>query len=739
MSEEDKTRKGQTPGKKSWGKPEGQSEGLQPPQDSQEPMGVDGEDEELLDLDASRWESEHPVGLSSHEETTESIVLDALFSQDITDSGSFDIRGEIWKTTFGRMLQALPIGALLVDDALSITAANEACRTISADYEDILGSQLCDLYATEFGKQRARSVSQAVLKDRKPRVLFGMLDICGKKVWGRATLRSIRIMSDRFILVLLENLTVETEQLILNQKQHKALQKEIAERKHSEEALKCSETRFRQIYDKAPLMMLSLDRDGTIRSANAKCVQSLGYSQEELLGQKIHLLLSEESKVAFPLSFRTLWTTGEIRDCSSRYLTKDRKQIEALIDGVIVEDSAWGPVSLLTVRDVTHEWLLEKQLREAQKMQALGTLAGGVAHDFNNLLQIIFGYAELVMMRLKKDSPNYQGLRTIRETARRGSELVKQVLAFSRRVESNPRPFDLNHEVVKSSQLLERTIPKMISIQVNLDESLHTIFADPIQVEQIVLNLAVNAKDAMPDGGTLTLETRNVSFDKSYCRQNPEVQPGDYVCLRISDTGHGMEREVMEHIFEPFFSTKKPGEGTGLGLSTVFGLVKIHGGHISCDSEPGRGTVMQVYFPAIEQQVGWSVDTTIEMPAFGTETILLIDDEEFVRTWGKDLLTHAGYTVVDATNGREGLQIYRQKQDEISLVILDLIMPEMGGKQCLEELLRLDPNLKAVIASGFPIDRKSRESLAKQAKAIISKPFQANELLRVVRRVIDRD
>jgi CheY-like chemotaxis protein len=343
------------------------------------------------------------------------------------------------------------------------------------------------------------------------------------------------------------------------------------------------------------------------------------------------------------------------------------------------------------------------------------------------------------MMRLKKESPNYRGLRTIRETARRGSELVKQVLTFSRRVESNPRPFDLNHEVLKSSQLLERTIPKMIGIHVKLEESLHTIYADPIQIEQIVLNLAVNAKDAMPDGGRLTIETRNVTIDEPYCRKYPEVQPGDYACLSISDTGHGMESEVLEHVFEPFFSTKKPGEGTGLGLSTVFGLVKIHGGHITCESEPGKGTVIEIYFPAIEQEVGWTVDATNEMPAFGTETILLIDDEEFVRTWGKELLSHAGYTVVDAADGRGGLQVYKEKKEEISLVVLDLIMPEMGGKQCLEELLRFDPNLKAIIASGFPIDRKSREDLEKHSKAIIAKPFHAHELLRVVRRVIDSD
>jgi two-component system cell cycle sensor histidine kinase/response regulator CckA len=370
-------------------------------------------------------------------------------------------------------------------------------------------------------------------------------------------------------------------------------------------------------------------------------------------------------------------------------------------------------------------------------MEALGTLAGGVAHDFNNLLQIIFGYADLIMMRVDRKSANYRGIRAIREAARRGSDLVKQVLTFSRRVETNPRPLDLNHEVKKASQLLGRTIPKMINIELTLAEDLKTIYADPVQIEQIILNLAVNAKDAMPEGGKLTLATESISLDEKYCRKCPEINPGEYVCLRISDTGHGMAPEILDHIFEPFFTTKKPGEGTGLGLSTVFGLVKMHSGHISCHSKLQTGTVFRIYFPAIEQRVPWDVEATSEMPPFGTETVLLIDDEEMVRNWGKELLTHAGYTVLSASNGREGLELYRQRKSEISLVILDLIMPQMGGKQCLDALLQVDPDLKAIVASGFPIDQKTKELLDEHAKGVITKPFHAKELLRLVRLVLD--
>ncbi|MFH1115052.1 MAG: ATP-binding protein, partial [Pseudomonadota bacterium] len=731
MADEKRTKHG-TSGTESAEAKQGADRGGSPPEGSIGPGHVGQVENDPTFLD----DSDLPVCLPADGPSTETIDLNTLFKKDITDSGSFDIRGEIWKTTFGRVIQALPIVALLVDEGLSVTAANEACRGISPGYGDILGKPFVGLYPTGSEKSKARSVIQSVFADRRPRVFFGMLAISGKMIWGRATLRSIRIMSERFVLVLIENLTRETEQLILNEKHQEALRKEIAERKLSEEALKCSEARFRRLYDGAPLMMLSLDRDGTIRSVNAKCLQDLGYSPGELADRNVSVLLNDGNRETFLHTLNRLWNTGEIRDCPAGCLKKNCVPMEALIDGVTVEDPAWGAVGLLTVRDVTNELLLEKQLRESQKMEALGTLAGGVAHDFNNLLQIIHGYAELVMMKLKKESPGYQGLRTIRDTARRGSDLVKQILAFSRKVESNFRPLDLNHEVLKSSRLLERTVPKMIGIRLNLEESLHTVSADPVQIEQIVLNLAVNAKDAMPEGGRLTIETGNVSFDQTHCSRSPEMRPGDYVCLAVSDTGHGMERDVLAHIFEPFFTTKRPGDGTGLGLSTVFGLVKIHGGHITCESAPGKGTDIRIYLPAIGLQVGRRLEATGEMPAFGTETILFVDDEGLVRAWAKEILAGAGYTVVEAANGRDALQVYSERCDEVSLVILDLVMPEMGGKHCLQELRRINPNVKAIVSSGYPMDRGTAEFLQQHAKATIAKPFQAKELFGMVRRVI---
>ena len=241
----------------------------------------------------------------------------------------------------------------------------------------------------------------------------------------------------------------------------------------------------------------------------------------------------------------------------------------------------------------------------------------------------------------------------------------------------------------------------MIAIELHLADNLRSISADPTQIEQILLNLAVNAAHAMPEGGKLTFETQNVKLDEEYCRTHLETKPGEYVLLTVSDTGHGMEKEILDRIFEPFFTTKDRGEGTGLGLSMVFGIVKSHDGHITCHSKPGAGTVFKLYFPAAEMEIAWDPEITMKMPSFGTETILLVDDEKSIRDLGKEVLTSVGYKVLTASTGREALDMYTKARDEISLVILDLIMPEMGGKQCLEELLKIDPGVKVLISSGF--------------------------------------
>jgi CheY-like chemotaxis protein len=311
------------------------------------------------------------------------------------------------------------------------------------------------------------------------------------------------------------------------------------------------------------------------------------------------------------------------------------------------------------------------------------------------------------------------------------------LLTFSRKTETKPLDLDLNQRIRQTQKFLERTIQKMIDIEMVLADDLADIHADPTQVDQVLMNLAVNARDAMPEGGKLVIETANVILHEDYTRLHVEAKPGSYVLLSVSDTGSGMDKETLEHIFEPFYTTKGSGEGTGLGLAMVFGIVKQHHGFIKCYSEVGHGTTFRIYLPAIISETHLDQPVVTAMPQGGTETILLVDDEELIRDLGKRILRKAGYTVLTAYNGKEALDLYRSNKGTISLVILDLIMPEMGGKQCLEELLRIDPQVKTLIASGFAANRQTTEALERGARGFVDKPYNMNQVLQVVRELLD--
>jgi CheY-like chemotaxis protein len=374
-------------------------------------------------------------------------------------------------------------------------------------------------------------------------------------------------------------------------------------------------------------------------------------------------------------------------------------------------------------------------------MEAVGTLAGGIAHDFNNLLQAIQGYSDLLLLDKNKDDPGYRELQEIRRAGQRASELTQQLLTFSQKVESRLRPVNLNHEVTEVENLLKRTIPKMIRIELHLADTLGTINADPAQIEQVIMNLGVNARDAMPEGGTLIIETQDTTLDEQYCSTHLGAIPGDYVLLTISDTGHGMDNETLEHIFEPFYTTKETGKGTGLGLAMVYGIVKGHHGYITYCSEPGEGTTFKIYLPVIRPE-GKAQNAEHEDNGViirGTETVLLVDDEEPIRELGKDTLARFGYTVIMAPDGESALELYREKNKEIDLIILDLIMPGMGGRKCLERLLKINPQARVLIASGYSVNGPTKEALAAGARGFISKPYDLTQMLKAVREALDKE
>ena len=382
---------------------------------------------------------------------------------------------------------------------------------------------------------------------------------------------------------------------------------------------------------------------------------------------------------------------------------------------------------------------LQAQLIQAQKMEAIGTLAGGIAHDFNNSLQAISSYIQLMKFEKSRDSQDSNYLNKILNILKNSNNLTKQLLTVSRKIESNLKPTDLNDQILQVQTLLERTIPKMIRIELDLGQDLKTIHADSGQIEQILLNLALNASHAMPDGGTITIQTRNFVLDEDVRTTYWGADRGEYVLLKIADTGHGIEKEVQHRMFEPFFTTKAPGQGTGLGLSMVYGIVKNHHGHIECDSEPGAGSRFNIYFPAVKSDNVQQdkVSTQKEKIPTGNETILLVEDDESISDGAQRMLQYFGYMVTTATNAEKAIEIYLTEQKDIDLVILALNMSGMGGRKCLERLLEIQPELKAIVTSGYSSAAILADIPKSGTVVCVEKPYQLEELLRIIRQVLD--
>jgi CheY-like chemotaxis protein len=363
-----------------------------------------------------------------------------------------------------------------------------------------------------------------------------------------------------------------------------------------------------------------------------------------------------------------------------------------------------------------------------------------VAHDFNNLLQAISGYTQLLIMNKPADHPDVDMLNAIEKAAGRAGSLTQQLLAFSRRVESRLQPTNLNTLIRLVKKILDRTLPKMIHIRLELAENLSEIAADDVQIEQVLMNLALNARQAMPDGGQLTFTTQNVFIDHAGCAVHPQLTTGEFVHLSVTDTGSGMDDKIRQHVFEPFYSTRGVGEGSGLGLSMVYGIVKNHGGSIECTSNEGCGTEFNLYFPVPAADTSTGTQRTDRKGDLlgGDETVLIVDDDPALVTLGQQVLERYGYHVVTAESGEAALAAYRAHDEGIDLVVLDLNMPGMGGEKCLSELVRLKPAIKLILTSGYPPDGNLRDAIAAAGCEFIGKPYPLNALLRKVREVLNR-
>ncbi|MFH0823152.1 MAG: PAS domain S-box protein [Pseudomonadota bacterium] len=509
---------------------------------------------------------------------------------------------------------------------------------------------------------------------------------------------------------------------------------DISERKKAEERRRLLITAVEQ----SPDIILITDAEGTIQYVNPAVEAVTGYSPADVIGSTPRMFKSGRQDKAV---YSKMWGALERGLVWAGRLTNEKKDgslyEEDTVISPVTDDSGRITNYVAVNRDVTKEITLRKQLVQAQKMESIGTLAGGLAHDFNNLLTIIQGFSELLLMNKQSGDPDYADLMKIAQAARNGADLVKRILTFSRKVETSFRPTDLNHEIKQIRKLLERMIPKMVAVEMLLSDDSLLINADPGQIEQVILNLAVNAKDAMPDGGKIVIRTDKVVLDPASCDILHGLQPGNHAVLTVTDTGHGMDRDVVDRIFEPFFTTKAVGKGTGLGLAMVYGIIKGHGGHITCHSRPGAGTSFKMYFPLLDSRRKVDPAATAIMPAFGTETLLLVDDEVYVRELAVKILSRAGYTVLTACNGKDAVEVYRNRRADISLVILDMIMPEMGGKQCFEELLKINPMVNVLISSGYSSGGTAKDALEMGARGFVPKPYKLKEMLQSIREVLD--
>ncbi len=482
-----------------------------------------------------------------------------------------------------------------------------------------------------------------------------------------------------------------------------------------------------------------LSPDMTVMRANSATVAALNKPMEAIVGVKCYKLFEDADS---PCTNCPIREAIEKREVVSGERFYRNPAANYLLTGSPVRDENGSLLHVIHIaHDITDQKQLEMEYRHAQKMEAMGTLAGGIAHDFNNLLAVVSGYSELIKDDPESGEQLKEYAETVYQAAQRGASLARQLLTFSRKgaSQSEKRPLRCDEMVKDVQRMLNRVLPKSVVIETHFEDALALTNASVDQLHQVLMNLTVNAAHAMPDGGTLTIETRNTRLSDDYCRLHPELRPGEYVLMTVADTGHGMDSQTMERIFEPFFTTKKVGEGTGLGLSVVYGIVKDHGGHVLCYSEVGLGTSFRIYLPAMqtERKTPGPLPARIDIRG-GSEAILVVDDEAHLRNLLKRALTKYGYTVIAAADGESALLRYEEEKHRLSLVLLDLDMPGMGGWECLRRLHSLSPNLPVLITTGYGGGNLAGRANTQGAVGLLAKPYQVDDLFRKIREVFER-
>ena len=519
-------------------------------------------------------------------------------------------------------------------------------------------------------------------------------------------------------------------------------------RKRQERALQRSEERYRAVFQSAMDAIVSVDTAGNIVGWNKGAEAIFGYSEAEVIDRPATLLMPPRFREEHLAGMARMRAGGEPhilgKIVEMEGVRKDGTEF-SIAFSLTKWEIAEGRFYTTIIRDISErkraeaeKEKLQGQLLQAQKMEAVGRLAGGVAHDFNNLLTVINGYSEILLQKVGKESPVFREVDEIRLAGERAALLTQQLLAFSRKQVIEPKVLDLNLLVANLGKMLVRLIGENIDLKTVPGKGLGLVKVDPGQFEQVLVNLAVNARDAMPDGGTLLIETANVELDEEYCAQRPyEIRPGRFVRLAVSDTGHGMAEEIKKKIFEPFFTTKEKGKGTGLGLSMIYGAVKQSGGSIEVYSEVGKGTTFKIYLPRVEREAAIPVKDERPLGFFGgTETVIVVEDEITVRKLGVRILGDLGYKVMQAGNGDEAISLARGYGDRIDLLLTDVVMPGMNGSELAAQLVLHHPEMKVLFMSGYAEEVITDQGVLAEGVSFIGKPYTPSALARKVREVL---
>lgn len=519
------------------------------------------------------------------------------------------------------------------------------------------------------------------------------------------------------------------------------LQREITERRRAEEALKTSEEKFRTLVENINIGVYRAtgDNHGSFMQANPAIMKMFGFdSMEEFMKISVSdLYIDREQRIHF---LDELKKSGYVKDKELRMLRKDGMPIWTSCTANIQYDEH-GDIQWIdgVIEDITERKKIEEQLRQAQKMDAIGTLAGGVAHDFNNILTAIIGYGNLLKEDVKKDTHLENYACQILAAAEKAAFLTQSLLAFGRKQIFNLRPANINEIVGKMETLLLRVIGEDIELKTFLTSGDIVVMADASQLEQVLMNLAVNARDAMPDGGSLTIETETVLLDNEFISAHGFGTVGPHALITVEDSGHGMDKKIQARIFEPFFTTKEVGKGTGLGLSMVYGIIKQHDGYINVYSETGKGSIFRIYLPLVESETE-EIESAAAYtpPEGGTETILVAEDNTEVRRFIRHILERSGYIVIEAVDGEDALEKFLIKGDSIQLLVLDVIMPQKSGKEVYEEIRKIKPDIKVIFTSGYTADIIHRKGVLEKGLNFISKPVSPDKLLRKIRETLGK-